>query len=196
MRMDRLFSSFPFIAGENVSLTRMTELDLRDLWAIVGDEENYRLLPTAALTSSSQCIRKLRQADALFRDRRALVFGIYPTQGAHRLVGTLEVLQIDPQVESVTISFVISRRDREQHYASGAVRAVSKYLLEQAQVHRIQATLLPANTRAALVLERCGYQKEGTLREAVLWPDKGRVDLTVYSLLPADLAGRRKQILF
>ena len=196
MKTELLFGAFPFIAGDKVSLTSMTELDLRDLWAIVGDEENYRFMPTAAVSSSAGCAAKLRQAESLFRDRRALVFGIYPNQGSHRLVGTLEVLDIDPKLEAVSLSFMVGRRDQDQGYAASAIRAVCKYLLVQAQVHRIQAMVLPTNTRACLVLERCGFRKEGTLREAFLWPDKGRVDLTVYSLLPADIAGRRKQILF
>ena len=33
---------------------------------------------------------------------------------------------------------------------------------------------------------RCGFVKEGTIREGFYWPDKGIVDLTVYSLLPTD----------
>ena len=196
MKSELLFGAFPFIAGDKVSLSRMTELDLRDLWAIVGDDENYRFMPTAALESSAGCAAKLRQADALFRDRRAVVFGVYPTEGAHRLAGTLEVLDVDPKLEAVSLSFMIGRRDQDKGYAASAVRAVSKYLLGQVGVHRIQAMVLPVNTRACLVLERCGFRKEGTLREAFLWPDKGRVDVTVYSLLPADIEGRRKQILF
>ena len=46
--------------------------------------------------------------------------------------------------------------------------------------------MLPINYRAVLVLERCGFVKEGTIREGFYWPDKGIVDLTVYSLLPTD----------
>lgn len=51
MKTSLLFSSFPFITGEKVTLSRMTELDLRALWEIMGDDENYRFAPTAALRS-------------------------------------------------------------------------------------------------------------------------------------------------
>ena len=53
-------------------------------------------------------------------------------------------------------------------------------------VHRIQAYVLPTNYRGVLVLERCGFVREGTIREGFFWPDKGIVDLTLYSLLPTD----------
>ena len=54
------------------------------------------------------------------------------------------------------------------------------------------AMVLPTNYRAVLVLERCGFVKEGTIREGFLWPDKGIVDLTIYSLLPTDRTPKKK----
>ena len=73
-----------------------------------------------------------------------------------------------------------------QGYASAAVRATTEYLFRTVGVRRIQCFVLPINYRAVLVLERCGFVKEGTIREGFYWPDKGIVDLTVYSLLPTD----------
>lgn len=191
MKTSLLFSSFPFISSEKVTLTRMTEMDLSDLWEIMGDDENYRFAPTAALRSPGECAAKLRQAESLFREKRAIVLGIYPNSGSHQLVGTLEIFDIDPQVEAVSITFTLNRRDTGKGYASSAVRAVTEYLMETIGVHRIQAHVLPINYRGVLVLERCGFQKEGTIREGFLWPDKGVVDLTLYSLLPSDLRPKK-----
>ena len=70
--------------------------------------------------------------------------------------------------------------------AAAAVRATTEYLFRTVGVRRIQCFVLPINYRAVLVLERCGFVKEGTIREGFYWPDKGIVDLTVYSLLPTD----------
>lgn len=186
MKTDLLFSSFPFIAAEKVTLTRMTELDLKSLWEIMGDDENYRFAPTAALRSPAECAGKLKQAEALFREKRAVVLGIYPNGTDHRLAGTLEILDVNPEVESVTITFTLNQKDTGMGYASSAVRAVSDYLMGTVGAHRIQAYVLPINYRGILVLERCGFQKEGTIREGFLWPDKGIVDLALYSLLPSD----------
>ena len=152
----------------------------------MGDEENYRFAPTAALRSPTECAAKLRQADVLFREKRAVVLGIYPNGRENRLVGTLEIFDVDPEVESATITFLLNQADTGQGYASSAVRATADYLMNTVGVHRIQAYVLPINYRGVLVLERCGFQKEGTIREGFLWPDKGIVDLTLYSLLPTD----------
>lgn len=187
MKTSLLFSSFPFISSDKVTLTRMTELDLAGLWEIMGDEENYRFSPTAALLSPDECVTKLRRADAMFRDKQAIVLGIYPNDRENKLVGTLEISGVDTRVESVTISFTLNREYTGMGYASGAVRAAADYLMNTVGVHRIQAYVLPINYRAVLVLESCGFVKEGTIREGFYWPDKGIVDLTLFSLLPTDL---------
>lgn len=191
MKTDLLFSSFPFIPGEKVNLNRITELDLKDLWEIMGDEENYRFSPTAALRSPGECAAKLRQAETLFRERRAVVLGIYPKEKDHRLVGTFEIFDVDPEVEQVTVTFTLNQRYTGLGYASGALRAAVNYLMGLVGAHRLQAYVLPINYRGVLVLERCGFQKEGTIREGFLWPDKGIVDLTLYSLLPTDLKPKK-----
>ncbi len=192
MKTSLLFSSFPFITGEKVTLSRMTELDLRSLWEIMGDDENYRFAPTAALRSFSECAPKLRQAEALFREKKAVVLGIYGNEGNHQLAGVFEIFDIDPEVEAATIRFTLSRRFIGKGYASGAVREVTEYLMEKVELHRIQAYVLPINYRGILVLERCGFQKEGTIREGFYWPDKGIVDVSLYSLLPSDLRPKKE----
>ena len=66
------------------------------------------------------------------------------------------------------------------------MRAGCAYLFRTIGVRRVQAYVLPIHYRAAHLFEGCGFQKEGTIREGFLWPDKGIVDLTLYSLLPSD----------
>lgn len=186
MKTQLLFSSFPFLAGDKVTLARMTELDLKNLWLIMGDEQNFRYSPTAALRNPNECILKLRQAESLFREKRAVVLGIYPNEGEHQLAGTLEITVADPKINCVNLSFRLARRFTGQGFASSAVRCASSYLMETIGANRIQAYVMPNDYRGALVLEACGFQKEGTIREGFLWPDKGLVDLTLYSLLPSD----------
>ncbi len=196
MNMELLFSSFPYITGEAVTLAQMTELDLDALWAVLGDEENFRYAPTGPLPSPAHCARRLLSAQAMFRDRTAVMLGIYPNGGGNPMAGIFEIYNLEPQTESATIRFTLARRYTGQGYASGAVRAAVDYLMASAGVHRIQAYVLPANYRGVLVLERCGFVKEGTIREGFFWPDKGIVDLSIYSLLPTDFRRGRSAYVF
>lgn len=184
MKGSLLFSSYPFITGEKVTLTRVTDMDGESLWQILSDEDSHRFTPEGAVRTRRECAAKLRQFETMFEERRGVVLGIYST--LNRLVGLLEISHIDPQVESVTLNFLLNQEFTGQGYASSAVRAACDYLFRTVGVHRIQCFVLPINYRAVLVLERCGFVKEGTIREGFLWPDKGIVDLTLYSLLPTD----------
>ena len=184
MKSSLLFSSYPFITSEKVTLTRITDMDMDGLWQILSDEDSHRFTPEGAVRSPRECAAKLRQFDTLFQERRGVVLGIYST--LNQLVGLMELSHIDPQIESVTLSFILNHEFTGQGYASSAVRATVDYLFQSVGIHRIQCFVLPINYRAVLVLERCGFVKEGTIREGFLWPDKGIVDLTVYSLLPTD----------
>lgn len=197
MKTDLLFGSFPFIAGSRVTLSRMTEMDLKALWDVMGDEENYRFLPTAAAADLGECVRRFRRAEELFKERRAVMLGVYPTEAEYRLIGTLTVGDIDERVGACTLSFVLGRAYTGRGYAACAVQAAADYLLGSIGFNRIAAYVLPVNDPAARTLERCGFQREGTLREAFFWPDKGVVDLTVYSLLKSDRkTGREKHFYF
>lgn len=184
MKSSLLFSSYPFITSEKATLTRITDMDMDGLWKILSDEDSHRFTPEGAVRTPRECAAKLRQFDTLFQERRGVVLGIYST--LNQLVGLMELSHIDPQIESVTLSFILNHEFTGQGYASSAVRATVDYLFQSVGIHRIQCFVLPINYRAVLVLERCGFVKEGTIREGFLWPDKGIVDLTVYSLLPTD----------
>ena len=186
MKTDLLFSSYPFITSEKVTLTRISELDLSRLWEILGDEGNYRFRPTAPLASPGECAGQLRRMDRLFREKRAAVLGIYPNGEDQRLAGIFEITLEDPQVACVTLDIILHPGKAGQGLASAAVRAGCAYLFRTIGVRRVQAYVLPIHYRAAHLFEGCGFQKEGTIREGFLWPDKGIVDLTLYSLLPSD----------
>ena len=158
MKTSLLFSSYPFISGEKVTLTRVTDMDAEALWLLLSDEDTHRFTPEGAVHSSRECAARLRQFDTLFQERRGVVLGIYST--LNQLVGLLEISHLDRQVESVTLSFMLLPEYTGQGYASAAVRAACDYLLRTVGVHRIQCFVLPINYRAVLVCER-GHHSGG-----------------------------------
>ena len=66
--------------------------------------------------------------------------------------------------------------------ASAAMRLLLAFAFREMCLHRIQARIQAGNTASLHLFESLGFQKEGTLREAVLRSGR-RVDLLVYSLL-------------
>jgi RimJ/RimL family protein N-acetyltransferase len=77
----------------------------------------------------------------------------------------------------------------EEHWGRGlateAVRAVVPYAFEKLELRRLQALAYAANVASARVLEKAGFQLEGTLRRQVV--KDGRVmDALLYSRLRDD----------
>lgn len=186
MKTTMLFSTFPFILSDRVTLSRMSEIDAAALWEILGDDETYRYNPGSALKDASEVNEKIKKYDKLFTDRESVVLGIFANDNLNRLLGTLQISDIDDEVNCVTISFAINRVYSGRGYGTAAVKAVCKYLIETADVNRIQAYTMPTNAKSQRVLLNCGFTKEGTIREAFLWPDKGLLDLNLYSLLKSE----------
>lgn len=84
-----------------------------------------------------------------------------------------------------TLGYTLAPEYHGRGFASEAVGAVVDALFEHTAVHRIVATLDPANGPSMRLLESTGFQYEGLLREAVLVRGEW-VDDMYFGLLRAD----------
>ena len=67
---------------------------------------------------------------------------------------------------------------------------MSDYLfVEYPVLHRIEATTRSDNAAMIAILERCGYHREGVLREAWKGRDGSRHDTMIYGLLRREWSG-------
>jgi RimJ/RimL family protein N-acetyltransferase len=83
------------------------------------------------------------------------------------------------------IGFLITHTNRRNGFAIESVAVMSRHAFSCLEVHRLTAVTQPENFVAALVLERCGFQREGILRDAHF---NGRTfcDLAIYSRISGD----------
>lgn len=186
MKLDFLFSSFPFISSDRVTISRINDTDIQALWEIMSDDANYRFSPTAALSDFAEMRAKLTQIKSEFRDRRSLVLGIYSSDHLNKLIGFFEMSDLNPSTECVTISITLDQHFVGKGYARDTLSSAVKYLFGIVRVNRIQTYSMPGNYRYSRLLDRGGFTKEGTIREGFYWPDKGLVDLDLFSMLSSD----------
>lgn len=67
-------------------------------------------------------------------------------------------------------------------YMTEAVHAVIQFAFDVLNLHRVYADVFPTNPASARVLEKCGLQYEGTLRQHLM-KDGKFIDLRCYGLL-------------
>jgi ribosomal-protein-alanine N-acetyltransferase len=101
-----------------------------------------------------------------------------------KLVGSIGV-RVDVARESGDIGYLVKREARRTGVASGAVRLIVAWCFDELELGRLQIRADATNDISRRVIEHCGFQYEGLLRDYDLIRGKRCTDV-IYSLLPGD----------
>jgi len=105
-----------------------------------------------------------------------------------RLVGLLWTKRTDWGTRSTEISYAVAPDARGFGYTAEAADALAVDLLLEHGFQRVEVRVAAGNVASRRVAEKAGFVYEGLLRNAGV-VESGRVDLSVWSLVPADLRG-------
>lgn len=105
-----------------------------------------------------------------------------------RLVGLLWTKRTDWGTRSTEISYAVAPDARGFGYTAEAADALAVDLILEHRFHRVELRVAAGNVASRRVAEKAGFVYEGLLRNAGV-VESGRVDLSVWSLVPADLRG-------
>jgi len=97
-------------------------------------------------------------------------------------VGFGWAFDVDDVASTAEIGYWICATERGQGYATETVELLAEWAFEDRQLHRLQARVFAGNEASERVLEKAGFEREGTLREAYRVEGE-RVDATVFGLL-------------
>ena len=174
----------PLRLSDTHSLRLLEDSDAVELYALIEANREYlsRWMPWASsqsLGDTSAFIAGTRrqvaedngfQAAIVFEGRIAGVVGFHSVDWPHR---------------KTSVGYWFG----EVHQGSGtmtrAVRALVEHALHTWQLHRVEARVAPENVRSRAVLERLGFRREGTLREAELVGER-YLDSVVYAVLASE----------
>jgi RimJ/RimL family protein N-acetyltransferase len=107
-------------------------------------------------------------------------------RGTGRLLGCTGFHHTDWRNRVTEISAVGAPWAVGQGYAKEALRAISRWALQDQRFRRLQITAAVGNLPPQRVAAACGFRREGVLRNAGS-SNFGPADLVMYSLIPADL---------
>ena len=181
MRAD-LFRDQPILTGELVRLEPLTEAVLEDYLVGLADPELSRLTGTHASFDRAQTERWL--ASRAEQHDRADWAVLRRSDGA--FLGEAVLNDFDPDNASANYRVWLAGPEAYgKGYGTEATRLVLDYALDVAGLHRVSLGVLDFNPRARRVYEKCGFQLEGRLREAVRWDGEWHDEL-VMSVLSTD----------
>jgi RimJ/RimL family protein N-acetyltransferase len=182
------------LATERLQLRSMRPGDGRELNAAIVESwrELSRWLPWAVgqpqtVEASEQFARV---SHAAFLNRTGLRMVMVEPGGA-RIVGCAGLHRMDWSIPRFEIGYWVRSSSSGQGYATEAVRALTRFAFTELAAARVEIKCSHRNVRSQRVAERCGFVREGSLRNYDRDPDGARCDIVIYALIPEDEATRR-----
>ena len=159
------------ISTERLTLRAVSIRDARALTeAYASDPEATKYLTFRTHHDIRETKRFLRAAVSSWRKGTVFTWVITLRQTG-LLIGA-----IDAHMDKthVMLGYVLSREYWNRGYMSEAVVAVTEWALAQEEIYRVWAVCDVENIASACVLEKAGMQKEGTLRQWVVLPNRSK----------------------
>ena len=106
------------------------------------------------------------------------------------IIGQIAVVDVDTRVNLAELGYCLGKRWWNHGYATETVKAVMSYLLDTAQVNKVEARHDPANIASGRVMENAGMVIEG-LRRACVMDSCGPRDSQYHGLLRSEWRGQQ-----
>ncbi|MBQ7530023.1 GNAT family N-acetyltransferase [bacterium] len=108
-------------------------------------------------------------------------FSMKLKDGTH--IGNIEIRDLDLRCGSCELGIIIGEKgQRHNGYGSEAVRALCAFCFKELRLHRIMVHVLSYNEAAFNMFCKCGFQLEGTMRQAFFYAGR-HWDVRILSLL-------------
>ena len=155
-------TSPPLDAGE-FALREILPEDAADWYRYLGDREVTELT-SSDYDSQAEVDEIIRYFEESFRQKTAMRWAIArKDDGA--MIGDCGYNQFDWRHHSAVIGYGLAKEYWGRGVMTNAVNTMLRWGFAELGLNRIEATTNPLNHRSARVLEKLGFQREGTLRD-------------------------------
>jgi RimJ/RimL family protein N-acetyltransferase len=176
----------PTLADDVVALRAPEARDVDQIVAACQDPDipRYTRVPTPYGRSDAEdYVRNAAAGRAAGTDLSLVIVGaaddsvVLGAAGVHRLAEDRSVAEVGYWIESSA---------RRRGIATRALRLVSRWVVADLAVQRLELLAATDNTGSHRVAEAAGFTREGVLR-SYFRHRRGLLDITMFSLLPSDL---------
>ncbi len=188
-RINKSFAEPQYIRGDGIYLRPPAAGDFK-AWAALREASRDFLTPWEPIWPVDDLTRpayrrRLRRQDEEMERGETFPYFVFRTKD-DALMGGLTIGQVRRGVaQTATLGYWMGQSFAGQGHMSRAVRAACRYGFSSMRLHRIEAACLPHNEPSRLVLEACGFKKEGYAR-AYLRINGQWQDHLLFALLDTD----------
>lgn len=171
------------IYGEKTRLRRIEREDIPTFVRWFGDPEVRTFLLVNSPISHAQ---EEKWFERKLEDDDSELFAIETLDGTH--IGNIELFDLHRIHRQAELGVVLGEKAYwGQGYGSDAIRVLLRFAFEELNLHRVQLRVYEDNARGIRCYEKCGFQIEGRLRDAIY--RKGRYyDLLMMGVLDHEFA--------
>ena len=183
------YDQFPNIITDEITLRKIIPSDLDSLFEIYSNEKLFLHSPVMLKKNKDTVANMIGHFERDYNKKKVIFLGISMNSDPENIVGVAEIFDYNREVNMITIGYRINDRFWGRGIATKTVKAMVEYLFNDIGINRIQAFVMPENTKSLNVLRRNNFVEEGTVRQGYVWKGKGVVDLVLFSMIKSDYNG-------
>ena len=183
------YDQFPNIITDEITLRKIIPSDLDSLFEIYSNEKLFLHSPVMLKKNKDTVANMIGHFERDYNKKKVIFLGISVNSDPENIVGVAEIFDYNREVNMITIGYRINDRFLGRGIATKTVKAMVEYLFNDIGINRIQAFVMPENTKSLNVLRRNNFVEEGTVRQGYVWKGKGVVDLVLFSMIKSDYNG-------
>ncbi|MFI3325745.1 MAG: GNAT family protein [Clostridia bacterium] len=169
-----LFSNFPFLSDEKMTLSQLYITD-EDYLNDILKQNNFNY----------DANYHIQMSEHGFRNKRYVELGYYKNEKPNLLLGTLNMTNIDEDLQSVQLEVLPNYDELES--AKLAVNTLLDFLFNQINVKRVYAKKINACEKWQDIFEDNNFVFEGILRQSALIPQTLEIgDIYIYGKLDSE----------
>ncbi len=180
------YDQFPHITTDEITLRKIIPSDIDGLFEIYSNEKLFVYSPFMLKKNKDTVANMIGHFERDFNKKKWILLGITLNDNPNFIVGVAEMFDYDSEVNMITIGYRLNDHFWGKGIATKTVKAMTDYLFNDIGLNRIQAFVMPENTKSLNVLRRNNFVEEGVIRQGYVWKGKGVVDLTLFSMLRSE----------
>ena len=176
---------------DRLRLRTYQESDTNAFYMLV-QENKTRLAP--AFPSRVQVTKRYEEALRLIKRFRVdwqlgqvYAFGIWG-KNTNKYIGDISLKNFDHSVPKAEIGYYLDSPSEGKGYGTEALQAVINFAFNQLSVNKLYIRCALQNSRSYSLAERCGFRREGLIRQDFRDHSRQLIDVYYYGLTRADFS--------
>jgi ribosomal-protein-alanine N-acetyltransferase len=181
MNLNDLYRELPIIRTSRLLLRKLRMDDAEDYFAFASDPRVTRYLrwgPHLSLDDTLAYLTSILDGD---QPCTGALWGIEVVQ-EQKLIGVIHLMDVNPVHLRAEVGVVLNAIFWSAGFGSESLRAVLDFSFTELGLRRVQGSAIAGNISACRMMEKCGMQHEGLLRNYTLQKNEW-YDFDLYSIL-------------